>query len=242
MCKKKTKKHGTGGVWWGQREECMLRHLQQDQASLHLLGVWVFRSAEPSQACQTTTARVFVHVHLCVETYYPIFECNQSSTKDVCVPLKPSAADKHGQLWSQFPRKREGIWLLQLWGARWDSLQQFIMYTHLRSTRHALLQTTTILTVQQANSSMTGRLGKSVLLWHEIMLHTCATYFCTRSLVLTWLALKDNPIQHQECSQLCVCVCNRGYFLLSPCFSAFSPLFSLSFHIKMLTLFSQDSW
>lgn len=82
--------------------------------------------------------------------------------------------------------------------------------------------------VQQANSSMTGRLGKSVLLWHEIMLHRCATYSCTRSLVLTWLALKDNPIQHQECSQLCVCVCvcNRGYFLLSPCFSAILPLFS----------------
>lgn len=109
--------------------------------------------------------------------------------------------------------------------SRWDSPQQFITYTHLRSTRRALLQTTTILMVQQANSSMTGRLGKSVLLWHEIMLHTCATYSCTRSLVLTWLALKDNPIQHQECSQLCVCVCNRGYFLLSPCFSAFSPSF-----------------
>lgn len=85
----------------------MLRHLLSG-IRLHLTCLVCESDAQPSQArLARLTLPGCVYTCICVwKLLHPIFECNQSSTEDVCVSLKPSVCLSWRQTWieASFPQ------------------------------------------------------------------------------------------------------------------------------------------
>lgn len=168
-------------------------------------------------------------MHRCVETSHHVFECNESSTKNVCVFITSHHISRHE---TRFPHETWGN--LTAAALRSSSRPFTAIYN-----AHRLMQ--------QTNFCMTGQLRVSVLPWHEnhvthmcyIPLYTvCAVMQCWHSVQTTLF----NSRNVHSC--VCVCVYNRGFRVISSCLHASlhcSLLHSLSFHIKMLALFSQEA-